>query len=153
MAWFQVFFLDGVIEIGQLMGYFEKEIIPRINGYFDITVPMYPYSQFGRHFRMSRETVKVLTRMVGNCPEIPSESNPQPGKLPIPVEKQVPLNLRYLRTNDTSEDIREVFAVARSAAFNVVRRVSNALVDNYRNELTKWPTGAKANEVMNSSEQ
>ena len=25
MAWFHVFFLDDVIEIGQLMGYFEKK--------------------------------------------------------------------------------------------------------------------------------
>ena len=41
MAWFHVFFLDDVIEIGQLMGYFEKQAIPRINGYFVITVPMH----------------------------------------------------------------------------------------------------------------
>ena len=30
--------LIDVIEIGQLMGYFEKQAIPRINGYFVITV-------------------------------------------------------------------------------------------------------------------
>ena len=41
MAWFHVFFLDDVIEIGQLMGYFEKQAIPRINGYFVITVSMH----------------------------------------------------------------------------------------------------------------
>ena len=34
MPWFQVFFLDDVLEIGQLMGYFEKQAIPGINGYF-----------------------------------------------------------------------------------------------------------------------
>ena len=73
--------------------------------------------------------------MIGNCPEIPNETNPQPGKPPIPVEKQVLLTLRYLQTNDSYEDIGEVFAVARSAAFNVVHRASNALVDNYRNGL------------------
>ena len=57
MTWFHVFFFDDVIEIGQLMGYFEKQAIPRINGYFDITVLM--HSKFRRHFRMSRETVEV----------------------------------------------------------------------------------------------
>ena len=41
MAWFHVFFLDDVIEIGQLMGFFEKQAIPRINGYFVITVSMH----------------------------------------------------------------------------------------------------------------
>ena len=64
MAWFHVFFLDDVIEIGQLMGYFEKQAIPGINGYFDT---MQSESTFRRHFRMSRETVEVLTRMIRNC--------------------------------------------------------------------------------------
>ena len=41
MAWFHVFFLDDVIEIGQLMGYFQKQAIPRINGYFVIIVSMH----------------------------------------------------------------------------------------------------------------
>ena len=45
MAWFQVFLSYDFIEIGQLMVYFEKEAIPRINEYFDITVPMYSDSQ------------------------------------------------------------------------------------------------------------
>ena len=66
MAWFHVFFLDDVIEIGQLMGYFEKQAIPRINGNLDITVSVHSGSTFRRHFRMSRETVEVLTRMIGN---------------------------------------------------------------------------------------
>ena len=45
MAWFHVFFLDNVIEIGKLMGYFEKQAIPRINGSFDITVAMHSDSK------------------------------------------------------------------------------------------------------------
>ena len=64
ISWFQVFFREDVIEIGQIMGYFEKETIPRINAYFDVTVPMYSDSQF----RMSRETVEVPTRMIGKFP-------------------------------------------------------------------------------------
>ena len=54
MVWFHVFILDDVIEIGQLVGYFEKQAIPRRNGYFDITVSMHSNSQFRRHFRTSR---------------------------------------------------------------------------------------------------
>ena len=64
---FHVFFLDDIIETGQLVGYFEKQAIPGINGYFEITVSIHSDSQFRRHFRMSRETVEVLTRMIGNC--------------------------------------------------------------------------------------
>ena len=41
MVWFHVFFFDDVTEIGQFVGYFEKHLaIPRINGYFDVTVSM-----------------------------------------------------------------------------------------------------------------
>ena len=43
MARFHILFLD---EIGQLMGYFEKQVIPGINGYFDITVSMHSESKF-----------------------------------------------------------------------------------------------------------
>ena len=49
MAWFHVFFFDDVIEIRQLVGYFEKQAIPRINGYFDVTVSMHFDSQFRSH--------------------------------------------------------------------------------------------------------
>ena len=65
MTWFHVFFLDDVKDNGQLVGYLEKQAIATINGYFDITVSM--HSQFTSHFRMSRETVEVLTKMIGNC--------------------------------------------------------------------------------------
>ena len=43
------------------MGYFEKQAITRINGYFDITVSIHSDTKFTRHFRMSRETVEVQT--------------------------------------------------------------------------------------------
>ena len=66
MACFHVFFFNDVIEIGQLVGYLEKQAIHRINGYFDVTVSMHFDSQFRSHFKMSRETVEVLTKIIGN---------------------------------------------------------------------------------------
>ena len=85
MAWFHVFFLYDVIEIGQLMGYFEKQAIPspRIHGFFDITVSMHSDFQFRRHFRMSRETVEVLTRMIGNCRYYLHKKNNLLGNAPL----------------------------------------------------------------------
>ena len=70
-----VSFCDDVTEIGQFMGYFEKEAIPRMNWYFDIIVQIYFSSQFRGHFRMSQKIVKVLTRITGNCPVIPNKNN------------------------------------------------------------------------------
>ena len=65
MAWFHV------IEIGHFVGYFEKQAIPRINGYFDVTVSMHSDSQFRSHFKMSRETIEVLTKMIQKL-QVPS---------------------------------------------------------------------------------
>ena len=58
MAWFHVFFFDNVIEIVQFVGYFEKQAIPRINGYFDITVSVHSDPQFRRHFRRVERQLK-----------------------------------------------------------------------------------------------
>ena len=49
------------------MGYFEKQAITRINGYFDVTMSMHFDSQFRNHFKMRRETVEALTKIDGNC--------------------------------------------------------------------------------------
>ena len=58
MAWFHVFFLDDVIEIGQLMGYFEKQAISRNKWIFCHNSVSALTLKFRRHFRMSRETVE-----------------------------------------------------------------------------------------------
>ena len=59
MAWFHVFFLDDVIEIGQLMGLFRETSHTWNNGYFVITLAVSALTlKFRRHFRMSRETVE-----------------------------------------------------------------------------------------------
>ena len=51
MAWFHVFLFDDVMEIGQLVGYFEKQAIPRINGYFDVTASMHFDSHVWKSFQ------------------------------------------------------------------------------------------------------
>ena len=45
------------------------------------------------------------------------------------------------------------FGIAKSAAFNVVKRVATALVNNFTPEFIKWPTEATAAEVMANFEQ
>ena len=44
--------------------------------------------------------------------------------------------------------VAERFGIAKSAAFNVVKQVGSALVNNFKQEFIKWPTGAAAAEVM-----
>ena len=49
--------------------------------------------------------------------------------------------------------VAERFGIAKSAAFNVVKRIGSALVNNFKKEFIKWPTGAAAAEVMANFEQ
>ena len=58
----------------------------------------------------------------------------------ILVEKPVLFSLWYLGHNNQYYEIGEVLGCAPSAAFNSVHRVSMASVNNYENELIKWPS-------------
>ena len=49
--------------------------------------------------------------------------------------------------------VAERFGIAKSAAFNVVKRAGSALVNNFMQEFIKWPTGATAAKVMANFEQ
>ena len=111
-----------------------------LDGYFERVVSLYNDEDFRRHFRLGRETAEVLVQLVGNCPEVPSVLQ-GPGRPHIPVEKQVLISLWYLGHKDPYYEIGERFSVAPSAAFNSVHRVSMALVNNYRDEFIKWPSG------------
>ena len=51
------------------------------------------------------------------------------------------MSLLCLGHKDPYYEIVERFSIAPSAAFNSFHRVSMALVNNYRNELIKWPPG------------
>ena len=112
----------------------------KLDGYFEREISLYNDEDFRRHFRLCRETVEVLVQPVGNCPEVPSVQQ-GPGRPPTPVEKQVLISLWYLGHKDPYYEIGERLSVAPSAAFNPVHRVSMALVNNYRDELIKWPSG------------
>ena len=55
----------------------------------ELTVPRYTDANFRHHFRMSRETVEILIRMIGNCPEVPTEFDGSRGRPPLAIEKQI----------------------------------------------------------------
>ena len=61
--------------------------------------------------------------------------------------------LWYLGTIEPYTSKGERFGIAPSAAFNTVKRVSQALVDNYVGEFIKWPTGNRYEDVMAGFEE
>ena len=61
---------DDVAEYGKLLGLLDRNKIPKIEQFVELTVPRYTHANFRHHFRMSRETVEILIRMTGNCPEV-----------------------------------------------------------------------------------
>ena len=79
------------------------------------------------------ETAEVLVQLVGNR----SEVQQGPRRPSIPVEKQILIFLWYLGHKDPYYESGGTFSVAPSAAFNS----EPSMVNNYRNELIKWPSG------------
>ena len=89
---------DDVAECGKLLGLLDRNKIPKIEQFVERTVPRYTDANFRHHFRMSRETVEMLIRMIGNCPEVPTEFDGNRCRPPIAMEKQILCYLWYMGT-------------------------------------------------------
>ena len=71
---------------------------PKIEQFVELTVPRYTDANFRHYFRMNRETIEILIRMIGNCPEVPTEFDGNRGRPPIAIEKQILCYLWYMGT-------------------------------------------------------
>ena len=132
---------DDTGDVGKLLGLTRRNTISKINQFSEVTVANYTDTFFRYRFRMSRSTVEILTRLIGACPEIKTEPDGAGGHPPIPMKKRTLILLWYLGNIEPYTSIGERFGIAQSAAFNTVKRVSQALVDNYVSEFIKWSTG------------
>ena len=79
---------DDVAERGKLLGLLDKNKIPKIEQFVELTVPRYTDANFCHHFRMSWETVEILVRMIGNCAEVLTEFDGNRGRPPIAIENR-----------------------------------------------------------------
>ena len=129
----------------------ERRHIPRITGYAENVVPAYPLSVFKESFRLSRSTFETLTEMLAGCPEFLG-GNERGGRPQVDVSKQLLITLWVLGNQESYRSIGERFNVAKSTVFNCLLRVCNALVNNYRQELIRWPTEEQAVDVMDGFE-
>ena len=73
-----------------------NEKIARIKKLYEETVPRFNDRQFKYHFRVERNTVQELVRLLLNCPEVPNEFQQRRGRPPIPIMKQTLTTLWYL---------------------------------------------------------
>ena len=144
---------DDTGDVGKLLGLIGQNTIPKINQFSEVMVANYTDTSFRYRFRMSRSTVKILTCMIGACSEIKIESDGVGGHPPIAMEKQTLILLWYLGNIEPYTSIGKRFGIAPSAAFSTVKRVSQALVDNYVGEFIKWPTGNHYKDVMAGFEE
>ena len=122
--------------------------IARIQKYCKETVPLFNHAQFRYYFRMQRETVDELEQLLMQCREVPSEYNMGRGRPAIPLRKQILIYLWFLGNNEPYEHVAGRFDVALSSAFVVAKRISDAMVNNYRNNFIKWLIGPSADQVI-----
>ena len=116
---------DDVAESGKLLGHLDRNKIPKIEQFVELTVPRYIDANFHHHFRMSRETIEILIPMIGNCPEVLTEFDGNIGRPLIAIEKQI---LCYLWCMESYDSVAGRSGMAKSAAFNVVKRVGSARI-------------------------
>ncbi|XP_043482557.1 putative nuclease HARBI1 isoform X2 [Leptopilina heterotoma] len=109
----------------------EKEEHPKIEDFFEETVPRYSLSDFQSHFRMTRTTFEALSLMFG-----PDLNTPY---LNVTVTKKLAIAIWTFANQEVYRSVADRFGVAKSTAWQCVRDVATVLCTR-SSEFIKWPT-------------
>ena len=137
-----------LLAAGQLV---RKEHV-RTKNFYEITVPSYIPEDFRSHFRMSRHTVTVLEHLLSVHGDLPQYTGDR-GRPPVELRKQILITLWILGNPECLRSVADRFDVCRATAYRVYRRVCKAIVRNLMDEFIKFPTGLKAQAVMEAFEE
>ncbi|XP_062578538.1 uncharacterized protein LOC134249338 [Saccostrea cucullata] len=121
----------------------------RISDYFNVTIPGYSPDEFSSHFRMRRETFEEVCRQILSTGHIPKEH--VHGREIIEPSKQVMISIWMLANMEGYRQISDRFNVTYSSVYRCFMRTCTAL-QCLSVEKIKWPTGARANEVIEGFE-
>ena len=90
-------------------------------------------------FRMSRNTVTLLSGYLKDCDEMKTEGSR--GREPISTEKQLCVFLCYVGGLDSITKIADRFGISESSVISCRNRVLNAIVNNLLGRFICWPVG------------
>ena len=126
-----------VILLAAVVSYMQRELT-RVNGYFEVTIPVYLSGKLENRFQMTRETCQLLTQEIMQTGRIPTgNSSGQPTILP---EKQILLFLWIVPNTEWYHTTANRFGVAMSSAYRAIRQVMEGFID-LSGHYIKWPNG------------
>ena len=99
------------------------------------------------HFRLSRSAFEKLLQLLEPSAELFTKNN-NGGKDPVPIAKQLLVFLWYNSNSETLRAIADRFDQVRSCILSCIRRVTRAIKNELSALLIEWPTGRRAQEVM-----
>lgn len=98
-------------------------------GFCENIVPLYSMDEFSSHFRMSKATMEVLCRKIGNTGRVPQGKTF--GRAPIPLHQQVLAFIWFISNSEVIRAVSDRFNITMSSLDRIIRRVSRACLDNF----------------------
>ena len=100
----------------------ERKSVVRTDNYFERIIPLYSFSDFRSHFRMSKTTVSCLNleRLLAACPDLPHEQR-NGGRSVIDLEKQVLITMWILFNPEYLGSVADRFNVTTMNSTLIVK--------------------------------
>ena len=100
----------------------ERKSVVRTDNYFERIIPLYSFSHFRSHFRMSKTTVSCLNleRLLAACPDLPHEQR-NGGRPVIDLEKQVLITMWILFNPECLGSVADRFNVTTMNSTLIVK--------------------------------
>jgi hypothetical protein len=107
--------------------------IPRVENYYEVTIPRYSPDDFKSHFRLTRETFQSTCQRLSQTEEFNKLKGPIPN-----VEKDLLMFLWYIGNLESYRSMADRFETSKGSFHSVVKRMSSALA-GIMPEVMKWP--------------
>jgi hypothetical protein len=107
--------------------------IPRVENYYEVTIPRYSPDDFKSHFRLTRETFQSTCQRLSQTEEFNKLKGPTPN-----VEKDLLMFLWYIGNLKSYRSMADRFGTSKGSFHLVAKRMSSALA-GIMPEVIKWP--------------
>lgn len=108
--------------------------IPRIENYYELTIPRYSPDDFKMHFRLTRETFEATCLRLSRHDAFNRQKGPAPN-----VEKELLMYLWYIGNLECFRSMADRFGTSKGSYHASIKRMSSILV-SVMPEVVKWPS-------------
>lgn len=110
----------------------EQELHPKVPGFFETVVLIYPLTDFKSHFRLEQHTYERLIQQLG--PRLYNDR----GAAHMSPEKQIAITLWFLGNQEVYRSVADRFGVSKDTAWRTILKVMMVLTADVQRYI-KWP--------------